>query len=42
MQKQLQSMQNTLQQVLANQQEHNEKLTIIESKIDDIKIEIDE
>jgi len=34
---QLQSMQNTLQQVLANQQEHTEKLTIIESKIDDIK-----
>jgi type I restriction-modification system DNA methylase subunit len=34
---QLQSLQNTLQQVLSNQQEHTLKLTIIESKIDDIK-----
>jgi hypothetical protein len=34
---QLQSMQNTLQQVFANQQEQTQKLTIIESKIDDIK-----
>lgn len=34
---QLQSMQNTLQQVLANQQEHTQKLTNIENKIDDIK-----
>ena len=34
---QLQSLQNTLQQVLSNQLEHTQKLTIIESKIDDIK-----
>ncbi len=34
---QLQSLQNTLQQVLANQQEHTQKLTNIENKIDDIK-----
>lgn len=34
---QLQSLQNTLQQVLANQQEQTQKLTIIENKIDDIK-----
>src|SRR5690606_12089657 len=34
---QLQSLQNTLQQVLSNQQEHTRKLTNIESKIDDIK-----
>jgi type I restriction-modification system DNA methylase subunit len=34
---QLQSLQNILQQVLSNQQEHTRKLTIIESKIDDIK-----
>lgn len=30
-------MQNTLQQVLSNQEEHTRKLTVIESKIDDIK-----
>ena len=34
---QLQSMQNTLQQVLENQQEHTQKLINIENKIDDIK-----
>lgn len=34
---QLQSLQNTLQQVLSNQQEHTRKLIVIESKIDDIK-----
>lgn len=34
---QLQSLQNTLQQVLSNQQEHTRKLTVIENKIDDIK-----
>jgi len=34
---QLQSLQNTLQQVLANQQEHTQKLTNIENRIDDIK-----
>lgn len=36
-QEQLQSMQQTLEQVLTNQQEHTLKLTKIESKIDDIK-----
>jgi hypothetical protein len=39
-QEQLQSMQQTLEQVLTNQQEHTLKLTKIESKIDDIKIVI--
>lgn len=34
---QLQSMQNILQQVLSNQHEQTRKLSIIESKIDDIK-----
>lgn len=34
---QLQSLQNTLQQVLSNQHEHTQKLTNIENKIDDIK-----
>jgi archaellum component FlaC len=37
---QLQCMQNTLQLVLSNQQEHTQKLNIIESKIDDIKMVI--
>jgi len=34
---QLQSLQKTLQQVLLNQQQHTQKLNIIEYKIDDIK-----
>jgi hypothetical protein len=36
-QEQLESLQQTLEQVLTNQQEHTLKLTKIESKIDDIK-----
>lgn len=34
---QLQSLQNTLQQVLSNQQEHSRQLTNIDNKIDNIK-----